>query len=66
LAPKRRLIACNPRSRADTAPDGYAAVQREYRGELGVELAPGAAATVDFVLTPIARDIRMLPPLVVR
>jgi hypothetical protein len=46
----------------DTLPAGYGASEGERR----LELAPGATAAVEFELTPIARDIRMLPPLEVR
>ena len=46
----------------DTLPAGYVAAEGERR----VELAPGATAAVAFELAPLARDIRMLPPLEVR
>jgi hypothetical protein len=44
---------------SDTLPTGYALPDGARR----LELTPGAAATVEFTLTPIARDMRMQPPL---
>lgn len=47
---------------ADTLPEGHSVSALEQR----IDVAPGGAAAVEFALTPIVREIKMLPPLQVR
>jgi hypothetical protein len=46
---------------ADAIPQGYGIASRE----LVLQIPPGASATAEFPLTPVTRDIKMLPPLIV-
>jgi hypothetical protein len=58
LAPGTWLVTIAP----ETVPPGYSAGSREQR----IEVAPGASASAEFSLTPIVREIKMLPPLQVQ
>lgn len=46
---------------ADAIPQGYGIASRE----LVLQIPPGASATAEFPLTPVTRNIKMLPPLTV-